>query len=182
MVNAAMSELLQAGSVRQVNNLVFVINSMTDRTLDLILDDYKPADGSPVASVTFGNAGAKQRAVLVERAEKPRGRYPYDEDRLHALCRTDVAKRAIVLEGDSTFTPVETMVSMTKALHLAVFPDKASQWLFGRLEAPRWPPAPCGEGLTIALAHAVGTRLTKSRASVGEETLAWVYFALKGRN
>lgn len=182
MLNAAMRELMQAGAAREVANLVFVINRMTGRDLDLILDEEQPPDGSPVASVRFETGGARQRAALVERAEEPRGRYPYDEDSLRACCRIDIAKRSIVLEGSPSFTPVETMVAMTKALHLALFADRAAQWLFGRLEAPRWPPASFHEGVTITLAQAVGTRLTKSRVSLGRETLAWIYFALKERD
>jgi len=182
MVNAAMRELMQAGAAREVANLVFVINRMTCRNLDLVLDEDRPPDAPSVASVRFETQGAKRRAVLVERAEEPRGRYPYDEEALRACCRIDVSRRTIVLEADSAFTPAETMVAMTKALHLALFSDRSAKWLFGRLEAPRWPPASFHEGVTITLAQAVGTRLTKSRVSLGQETLAWIYFALKERH
>lgn len=181
MVNAAMRELAHAGAAGEVANLVFAINRITGRDLDLVLGEGEPAQ-PPVATLRFESGGARQHAILVERTEEPRGRYAYDEDSLRARCRIDAGARSIVLEARSPFTPVETIVAMTKALHLALFSDKAAAWLFGRLEAPRWPPARFQEGVTITLGHALGTRLTKSRVSLGEETLAWIYFALKEAN
>jgi hypothetical protein len=182
MVNAAMRELMQARGTTEITNLVFVINRMTDRSLDLVLDEGESAGSPAVASVTFGSGSARQRAALAERAEQPAGRYPYPEDALQALCRVDAARRTIFLSATSPFTPIETMVAMTKVLHLAVFPEKGQQWLFVRLEAPRWPPASFGEGLAITLAQTVGTRLTKNRVSLGNDILAFVYFALKVRD
>lgn len=182
MVNAAMRELMRASATGEVENLVFVMNRMTGRNLDLVLDEKSPAGVAPVASVRFEAQGARRHALLVERAEEPRGRHPYDEDALRARCRIGLPSRSIVLEGQSPFTPAETMVAMTKALHLALFPDPAAKWLFGRLEAPRWPPASFQEGVTVTLANAVGTRLTKSRVSLGDATLAWIFFALKERH
>lgn len=178
MLNAALRELVPAGAPQRVENLVFVINRLTGRNLDLVRDEAQPPGLAPVASLRFESGGARQRAILVERPEPPRGRYAYDEDSLRARCRIDPAARAIALEAGSPFTPIETIVAMTKALHLALFPGK-THWLFGRLEAPCWPPPRFGEGATVALAQSVGTRLTKSRVSLGQETLAWVYFALK---
>ncbi len=179
MVNSVMRELMQIRAVSDISNLVFIINRMTARNLDLVVHEEEPTEGLPVASLTFETRGAKQRAVLVERVEEPRGRDEYDEDALCTHCRIDVNNRIIVMERNSTFSPIETMVAMTKALHLAVFPGNSGQWLFGRLEAPSWPPGCLSEGFTISLGQTLGTRLTKSRASLGAETLAWIYFAMK---
>jgi hypothetical protein len=68
---------------------------------------------------------------------------------------------------------------MTKALHLAVYPQKPGQWLFARLEAPRWPLEGVGDGLEVQLGSGVGTRLTKSAGRRGGEFLAWIYFSLR---
>ena len=177
MLNAAIRELTSGGAPQPVEKLVFVINRMTARNLDLVVDEAQPPGLSPVASVRFERDGARRHAILVERPEPPRGRYAYDEDLLRACCRVDLAGRAIVLGGESPFTPIETIVAMTKALHLALFPGTAG-WLFSRLEAPYWPPARFDVGVTVALAQSVGTRLTKSQVSLGRETLARVYFSL----
>jgi hypothetical protein len=178
MVEAAMREVMTAGG--HVSNLVFVMNRLTGKNLDVIVDEDEPAGAAPVARFSFEAGGAARRGILVERPERPAGRRAYDEDGLRRQCRTDPAARAVVLDGASPFTPVETLVAMTKALHLAVYPQKG-QWLFARLEAPRWPLGGIGPGLEVRLGPGVGTRLTKSSARLGGELLAWIYFSLKER-
>jgi hypothetical protein len=180
MVEAAMQELLAAEAAVQVSNLIFVMNRVTGCNLDMIVDEKEPAGAAPVARFSFETRGASRRGILVERADRPAGRRAYDEDDLRRQCRTDPAARSVVLGGASPFTPVETLVAMTKALHLAVYPQKG-QWLFARLEAPRWPVGGVGPGLEVRLGPGVGTRLTKSAARLGGELLAWIYFSLKER-
>jgi hypothetical protein len=181
MVEAAMREVMAGEAAGQVSNLDFVMNRMTGRNLDLIVDEVEPAGAAAVARFSFEAGGAARRGILVERSDKPAGSHAYDEDELRRQCQVDAAGRRIVLQGASPFTPVETLVAMTKALHLAVYPQKAGQWLFARLEAPRWPLGDLGEGLEVRLGHGVGTRLTKSSARLGGEPLAWIFFSFKER-
>jgi hypothetical protein len=178
MVEAAMRALTEIRAIGEVSDLVFAITRMTGRNLDLIVDEAEPG-GSAVASLSFESQRVRQRAILVERPDEAAARHPYDEDSLRAGCRIDVPRRTIRLEGISILTPLETMVAMTKALHLALFAGKAGQWVFCRLEAPRWPLASATDGLAISLAQTVGTRLTKSRVGLRDELLAWLYFALR---
>lgn len=180
MVEAAMQEVLATEAAEQVSNLVFVMNRVTGRNLDLIVGEDEPAGAAPVARFSFETRGAPRRGVLVERADSPSGSRAYDEHELRRHCRMDLGARSIVLQAASPFTPVETLVAMTKALHLAVYPQKG-QWLFARLEAPRWPLGGVGPGLEVRLGPGVGTRLTKSGARAGGELLAWIYFSLKER-
>ncbi|MGH8691142.1 MAG: hypothetical protein ACREUS_08950 [Burkholderiales bacterium] len=181
MVDAAMREVMAAQMTARVSNLVFVMNRMTARNLDLILDDEAPPEATPVARLSFEARGVTRRGILVERADGPAERLGYDERELRARCRIDAGTRAIVLQGSSPFSAVETLVAMTKALHLALYPDNPGQWLFGQLEAPCWPLVAVGEGVEIRLVQAVGTRLTKSAARLRGETFAWIYFSLKER-
>ena len=181
IVDTALRAVLEIRGVGEVTNLVFAINRMTARSLDLVIDEQEPGD-TAVASLGFESRRVKQRAVLVERPEQASARRPYNEDALRAACQIEVPARTIRLETPSLLTPLEAMVAMTKALHIALFPGKPGQWVFCRLEAPRWPLAVGDRHLAITLAHALGTRLTKSRASLGGELLAWIYFAHKERN
>lgn len=176
-----MQEVLAAEAAAQVSNLIFVMNRVTGCNLDVLVDEDEPTGAVPVARFSFETRGASRRGVLVERADRPVGRRAYDENELRRRCRTDLAARTVALLGASTFTPVETVVAMTKALHLALYPQKPGQWLFARLEAPRWPLGGVGEGLEIRLGPGVGTRLTKSSASLRGEVIAWIYFSLKER-
>lgn len=179
MVEAAMREALAGESAPQVSDLVFVMHRMTGRNLDLILDEDEPSGAAPVARLSFAAHGAPRRGILVERAEAPAGARPYDEQELRARCRTDPAARSVVLRGASPLTPLETLVAMTKLLHQALYPETTGQWLFARLEAPRWPLGPLGDGLELRLERAVGTRLTKSGARLGGQILASVFFSLR---
>ena len=181
MVEAAMHEVLAAEASGQVSNLIFVMNRVTGSNLEMIVDEDEPAGSAPVARFSFQTRGAPRRGVLVERADRPIGRRAYDEGRLGRLCQTDPAARTITLREASPFTPIESLVAMTKALHLAVYPQQGGQWLFARLEAPRWPLGAIGEGLEIRLGPGVGTRLTKSSARLKGEVLAWIYFSFKER-
>jgi hypothetical protein len=176
-----MREVLAADPGAPLSNLVFVMNRMTARNLDLILDEAQARDAVPVARFSFEGRGMARRGVLVERADAPAERRAYDEHELRAGWRIDAGERTIVLQGSSPFGTVETLVAMTKALHMALYPGVAGQWLFGRLEAPRWPLPAVAHGLEIGLVQAVGTRLTKNAARLRGETLAWIYFSLKER-
>jgi len=181
IVEAAMQEALRAEAGAPVSNLVFEMNRMTARNLDLVLDGARPGAAGAVARFSFETGGVTRRGILVERDDAPGERRAYDERELRAHCLTDASARRIVLQGASPLGGTETLVAMTKTLHLALYPGAAGQWLFARLEAPRWPLPAAADGLEIALAGAVGTRLTKSAARLRGETFAWIYFSLKGR-
>lgn len=177
-----MREALVGEEARRVSNLVFVVNRATERNLDVIIGEDAPTGTSPVARFSFEADGASRRGVLIERADRPVGRCAYDEGELQRRCRTDPEARTVVLRKASHFTPLETLIAMTKVLHLAVYPGRPGQWLFARLEAPYWPLSAPGEGLEIRLGPGVGTRLTKSRACLLGEVVAWIYFSLKERH
>ena len=78
MVEAAMREVLAAEPGAPLSNLVFVMNRMTARNLDLILDDAQARDAAPVARFSFERRGMARRGVLVERADAPAERRAYD--------------------------------------------------------------------------------------------------------
>jgi hypothetical protein len=181
MVNAALREVMAMEVIEELSNLVFVMNRMTARNLDLILDEDGPVDATRVAYFRFEALGMNRRGALVERADAPADRRPYDERALRARCHLNRSSRTIGLRGSSPFSTVETLVAMTKALHLELYAGNPGQWLFGRLEAPRWPLPGVEDGLEIRLAQSVGTRLTKSAARLGGETFAWIFFSLKER-
>ena len=181
LVEGTMREVLSGEATGQVSNLVFVMNRLTGRNLDLVIDEEAPLDRVPVARLSFEAHGVPRRGSLLERADRPAGRRPYDEHELRTGCRMDLPARAVMLQRASPLTPIETLVAMTKALHLALYPASSGQWLFARLEAPTWPLGEPGSGLQIELRQALGTRLTKSAARLCGNTLAWIYFSLKER-
>lgn len=179
MVEAAMREALGAAPPASAANLVFVMHRLTGQNLEMIVDEEAPAGAAPVAHFRFEADAAPRRGVLVERADRPAGRRPYDEAPLRERCRVDADAKVIALQGVSPLMPLETLVAMTKALHQAVYPPRPGQWLFVRLDAPRWP-LEAAEGAEVRLESGVGTRLTKSSAHRGGGALtAWIYFSFR---
>ncbi|MEW6521159.1 MAG: hypothetical protein AB1461_17290 [Thermodesulfobacteriota bacterium] len=157
---------------------------MTHRNLHLELQDgaQPPAPSGvlpPVATLSFEAAGASWHGTLVEEPDEPTCRHPYDEESIVAQCRVNQSERSIVLTGEQPFTPIEVIVSMTKALHQSLFPNASGRWVFCRWESDHWPPASPLANVSVMLTHALGTRLTKSTVVVCGEQIGLVYFSAK---
>lgn len=173
----------QTGAV-EIRHLNFMINRMTlhNLQLELELGGQHPAVTEvlpPVATLSFEAAGAPWHGTLVEEPGEPVGRYPYDEESIVARCRVNPEDRSIVLPGEPLFTPIEMVVSMTKALHQALFPNASGRWVFCRWESEYWPLAAPLADLSVMLTQALGTRLTKSAVVFSGERVGWVYFSAK---
>lgn len=174
----------QTGAV-EIRHLNFMINRMTLHNLHLELEPggQHPAVTEvlpPVATLLFEAAGAPWHGTLVEEPGEPACRYPYDEESIVARCRVNPGERSIVLEGEPVLTPIEVIVSMTKALHQALFPSVSGRWVFCRWESEYWPLAAAPlANLSVMLTQALGTRLTKSAVVFSGERVGWVYFSAK---
>lgn len=169
-----------AGVMEQVD---FLIRRMTDRNLFLSL---YPAELAPaleeqdVAVLRFVVAGRNWDARISCAEDSPDCRINYDEDAVVASCSFDSFARKVELRQEVGYTVVETLVATTKALHLRVFPDIQSGWMFCRLTSPVWPPAESLEGGSVQLTQTLGTRLTRSEVSCAGKVLGQIYFSTKG--
>jgi hypothetical protein len=167
------------GGLEQID---FVIHRMTDRNLCLSL---YPAESAPefdvqeVAGLKFSVAGKYWDARLTDADDSPDCRYPYDEDVVVHLSSLDAVGRQIVLQQETPYSEIETLVAMTKALHQKVFPDLSGSWVFCRWSSPRWPLDNSLNGVRIQLIHALGTRLTRSEVSLDGKMLGHIYFSAR---
>jgi hypothetical protein len=181
MLNKSAALLIQELGT-SLEQLDFVIHSMTDRSLCLNLDPTEYAvefQASDVAELKFLAGGHAWVARLSEMHGTPACRYPYDEDVVGARCSLDVQEREIVLSDDAPYSKIETLVAMTKSLHQAKFPGTVGSWVFCRWSSPVWPIAQNLNGVRIQLAQVLGTRLTRSVVSLNGQTLGDIYFSAR---
>lgn len=166
-----------------MKNMDIQIHRMTSSNLTLDLTQDRTAIAPTpenVATLSLTAGDVLWYGRLRERDARPVGRYPYDEDSLAAVCEfaaSDTGRPSIVLRSPAPFTPIETFVAMTKALHLRALPDASGKWVFCRWVSARWPLALPAEDITVTLTQALGVRLTQSKISVGGELAGTVYFS-----
>lgn len=175
--------VLKEQTKNKIENLEFTIHKMTDSNLSLILyqnQQFSEVDARDIAILKFSSCGLLWQANLINADTKPTDRYSYDEASIVKLCEIDDTARHIFLNsGESPYSEIETLVSMTKALHLKLFPQLRSSWVFCRWESPRWPLRGSLRGVYISLLQAAGTRLTKSKVSLEGEVLGNIYFSAR---
>lgn len=129
-----------------------------------------------VADFSFDVAAGMVAGFLTESADKVECRYPYDEERICALCSTRGGR--IRINGATGYSPIEVIVAMTKHLHHVALKERAAKWAFTKLELSR---ALCADDATriqLELVHNFNNRLTKSRIESGGAPLGHIYFSL----
>lgn len=181
MLNKCVDYLLEACGNR-LENFQFVIHRMTDRNLIFTFHQISDCSERPeyiVAGVSFSVARQAWVGYLTDGLEQPVCRYPYDEDAVVDLCSVDKDGRRIKLTADAAFSDIETLVAMTKALHLKVFHDFTGKWVFSGWDSPRWPLGEGMQGVCIQLIQNLGTRLTKSEVTIAGKVLGHIYFSGK---
>lgn len=180
MLNATCVSVLREIRVQELQQLNFIINRMTHHDLSMVIvqgEDKPSASEPPIATMSFRAEGSAWVVALHEQLSTPTCRLPYDEDAIVAMCRVDQHARAISLEAEPSFSAIEVIVAMTKALHQSLYPDAPGKWVFCRWESEAWPLNGVGSGLVVKLSKTLGSRLTKSEVLVGEECIGCIYFS-----
>ncbi|MBD3815348.1 MAG: hypothetical protein IE913_02600 [Halothiobacillus sp.] len=176
------ARLLLAAGYNQMADVKFVIHEMTSVNLRLVVEEYHDnAVADSVAIMRFTADGQPMQARIVPDDGVPEARVPYDESIIENCCQIDSAGRSIQLARDSSgFSQIEVLVSMNKALHLAVLEKPAqTSWVFCRWDGSAWPLPADLSGVTIGLKQTLGTRLTRAEVVLGQETLGQIYFSAK---
>ncbi|WP_313698726.1 hypothetical protein [Achromobacter sp.] len=174
--------LLAEAGYNQLADIKFVIHEMTSVNLRLVVEEYHDiAAANSVAIMRFTAGGQAMQARIVSDDGAPAARVPYDEARIESCCQIDTTTRDIRLSRDiSGFSQIEVLVSMNKALHLAVLEKPAqTSWVFCRWDGFAWPLPADLSGVTIRLKQTLGTRLTRADVALGQETLGQIYFSAK---
>ena len=175
--------LLSEAGYKQLNTVNFLIHKMTNSNLKLVVEPYHEAarTDDDVAVLKFAVDERPMLACIKLRSGTPDKRIPYDESTVWDRCKIDVATRSIQLLKDGFgASPIEILVSMNKALHLAVL-DKpvGTSWVFCRWDSPAWPLPDDLSGMTITLKQTLGTRLTRADVELNGQMLGQIYFSAK---
>jgi len=129
-----------------------------------------------VADFSFDTAPGRVTGFLSETGAEVKIRYPYEEERIDALCKTSGGQ--IRIGGDSGYSPIEVIVTMTKHLHNSALTQPSGKWVFTKLELSRALRADDAKQTAIVLLHNFNNRLTKSQILSGDEAIGHVYFSL----
>lgn len=175
--------LLSAAGHSQLNNLEFLIHKITSANLRLVIEthhDTAPAFDD-IAVMKFVANGQPMHACIRPDAGVPDVRVPYDESAVVDRCEIDAATRSIRLVlDDSGFSQIEVLVSMNKALHLAVLEKpEGTSWVFCRWDSPCWLLPADLSGVTVTLKQTLGTRLTRADVELRGQVLGQIYFSAK---
>lgn len=175
--------LLSDAGYKPLNAIQFLIHKMISTNLKLVVEPYReaaPASGD-VAVMRFAADGQSMQACVKLQDGMPETRMPYDESAVSNDCEIDAATRSIRLLNDGFgFSQIEVLVSMNKALHLAVLEKPAdTSWVFCRWDSPAWPLPGDLSGVTVTLKQTLGTRLTRANIELDGQMLGQIYFSAK---
>ena len=113
---------------------------------------------------------------IVETDIKVTNRIPYPEEQIFEKCL--INDQTISLsEIKVGFTSMEILVSMTKKLHLALYPSK-KKWIVTQIELNRFLKSDDADKLKVEFMENFKNRLTKSAMFSREEMLGEIYFSL----
>jgi hypothetical protein len=169
----------------QIEYVEFIIHRMVSSNLTLQLygrDEAPQLDARVVATLKFSTNAMLWEAHLIPSERQPKDRFPYDEFLVIEKCKIDLVTKSISFCSDSSpYSAVETLVAMNKALHLKLFPDLDTQWVFCRWDSHFYPLAENLYGVSINLKQALGTRLTKAEIILQGNILGYIYFSAKDK-
>ena len=179
--NACLNLLAQQGFA-EVNTVDFALHQITETNLIATIHDTPvlelgPVLGSLKCRTSFDSIYC---ITLLPNTTKPEVRIPYDESWVATHCDIDLEQRRITLNQDpALYTCIETLVSMTKALHLGLFPGVNRQWIFCRWVSASWPLNARLPNLYLQLKQCLGTRLTRTEVIYQNRHVGDIYFSTR---
>lgn len=182
MLNQCAGVAAQQFSER-ISNIVFTIHCMSAKNMRLELKELSGCDSkiesNDVALLRFTVGGEAWVGRLKECEDSPTESYKYDESVVVELTHFDAGQPSIRLLEESPYTPIETLIAMTKALHFQAYPNATREWVFCKWESQSWPLPGKLTGTTIRVVQALGSRLTKSEIILDGSTIGQIYFSAR---
>jgi len=162
-----------------VSNVHFVIHDFVRTTRCEVFQAESQRDLREIRDIKvrakFEVSGVTQWVALKSAAASgPFGRYEYSEDRITSLC--NVEPRGIVLDGESPYTFIETVVAMNKHMHRTLFTDAVGQWLFTGIDLLRGCNA--RERIALRCGRDVNYRLTRTEIVHDGQPIGNIFFSL----
>lgn len=123
--------------------------------------------------ISQGESGERVFLWFTESGKPTSTNVPYPEELLAP--QLVYSGQRVMLHGDSPFSPVETLVTMTKFLHLRLMPEVGG-WIFTRLDMVHPLSLDDLEGLFVELQSQLGT-LSRARVCAASGELGVIYFS-----
>jgi len=155
------------GFVHQVSCLLYISKDKSD--LDSVSDIKARCQVKVDGEVQYLGL-----SPMSDPPELEPGRYAYDENSLLQYCQ--VLDDRIILNGQSPFSFIETIVAMKKRLMESLFPEVEGKWVFTRIDLPI--SCDANTSLTIVFKHNMNFRILKSDILVDGEKVGDLYFSL----
>jgi hypothetical protein len=180
--NALSRAMTGAAAKNALQPFTLAMHNFARCQCDLFLLDGEGGDSrlhmpeSRVADFTLG-AGSDETVGWLSESERPvKCRYPFDESEIARHCK--LAEKEIVFSGQSSYTSMDILVSITKQLHLILFPPAKGRWIFTKLQVDHLLLPQDADGLRVNFLQNFNNRLTKSSLRKYAEPLGFIYFSL----
>lgn len=130
-----------------------------------------------VADIVVG-PGARAGWV-VESGQPVVGRRDFPEELIVARSRID--GDGVSMLGDPGFSPIEVVIAITKHLHQQIRPQPQRRWIFTGIDLRRPLADSDRPHLAVILRQTLGTHLTRSILTSGDEELGSIFFSAVDR-
>lgn len=183
MLDKAM-QIIQQKQLGEIRDIEFIIQRMACQHLQLEIEQVGSslsANPDDVAVIKFTIGEERFFARLMTASGAPQARAPYDESLVTRRCQINTVGRSIRLAEDSSgYSSIERLVSMNKALHLAVLEKPVdTQWVFCRWDSSGWPLPEDLNHAEVVLRQTLGSRLTRADVMLNNSQLGQIYFSAK---
>ncbi len=159
--------------------LKIVFHRFTNKQCRLICPELENSVQRPKDFVDEFVYSLKDKKVIgwiVEIDKQVVDRIPYPEKQIFEQCL--IKNQIISLRGTKPdFTAMEILVSMTKKLHLELFPSE-KRWVITKIELNRFIEQDDAINMEVEFKYNFKNRLTKSTIFSKEEILGDIYFSL----
>jgi len=163
---------------QQIASLSLEFHRLALSQLALPLSDNQASRFShqkPCTTLRIKIANERKDYHFFESGLPPAGSRPYDESLIAKECQLD--GQSVTRPGPPSLKPIESLVSMTKALHQLLF-GANTQWLWAKIEAPKpLPPQGWEHTATIRMKQNLAGRFTVSEAFVDDTFVGLIYFS-----
>lgn len=123
--------------------------------------------------ISLGKSGEHVFLWFTESGVPINKHVPYPEELLAP--QLTYSERRVILKGKSPFSPIETLVAMTKFVHLRLMPD-VEKWIFTRLDIVHPLLEVDLDELSVELQIQLGT-LSRARIYAASKELGMIYFS-----
>jgi len=172
--------MISGYQTEELRAIRFSVHGFVSTSVCKLVESINKADCDSQENVKarcqFEYQGEMHYQVLVDQSDyKVTGqRVEYDEDQVVALMNVDGEE--ILLNSESPFTFIETIVSMNKYHLKSLFPDDDGKWIFTRIDL-------VGNfedrsNLRLVFKRNMNFRLTKSEVLVNNKKVGDIYFSL----